>query len=87
MCNVCRYERRTHWDQYACFQCRMVKTRRRRKVSQFETSYGIVRDPQAPARCSGCGKDMVYVGPHFRAPKMRDTRAWNALKPQLLRAR
>ena len=80
MCHVCRYERRTHWDQYACFQCRVVKTRRRQKVSQFESSYGMT-DRYSALSClvSMDGEESVRARRDAALKKFYDDAAGDAL--------
>lgn len=74
------YAWRTHWDQHACFQCCRVKNRRRNKVSQFQKSYGYPSKPNKPVHCSVCSKKMVYVGPCFEAPKVKNKQRWKTLE-------
>ena len=92
MCNICWYERRTKQDQHACFKCRCVKSVNR-KVPKDKNFYfaanGVPHSYLTRRRvsktatgipsCSECGDKMVYVGPHFRAPKAKKIREWQRL--------
>lgn len=92
MCNICWYERRTKQEQYACFKCHCVKniSRKMPKANNFYfaadgvpysyiTRRRIPKTSTGEPSCSSCGDKMQYVGPHFRAPKMKYKKEWKRL--------
>lgn len=53
---------------YLCFGCRT--TVRREDYSRWP-------------KCSHCGKDMVGIGKHWRAPKQTNMKAWKELQEKI----
>ena len=92
MCNICWYERRLEHEQYACFECRCVKNvcRKMPRAKNFYfaadgiphsyiTRRRIPKTSTGVPSCSSCSSKMQYVGPHFRAPKMKYKKEWERL--------
>jgi hypothetical protein len=66
-------------SQHACFTCRKV----------FKKPHEYVRDTRqlVVRACPQCGRDMVFMGVKFRAPRSGDIREWSRIESALREGR
>eukprot|EP00657_Telonema_sp_P-1_P001440 TRINITY_DN13667_c0_g1_i1.p1 TRINITY_DN13667_c0_g1~~TRINITY_DN13667_c0_g1_i1.p1 ORF type:complete len:113 (+),score=20.36 TRINITY_DN13667_c0_g1_i1:174-512(+) len=71
---MCIRDRVSYKPHYACFECR--KSFKRRLASDIRSIY----EDQLPAKCPDCGALAADMGLDFKAPKMKDEKAWKHLR-------
>jgi hypothetical protein len=71
---MCRYAFHTYKPHYACFDCR--KTFKRKLLNP--AIHG--KEQVHPSRCPQCTNVMADMGLDFKAPPMKDVKAWEHLR-------
>jgi hypothetical protein len=72
---MCRYGFYKYKQHFACFNCQ--KTFKRRHLSDFEEDDNV---ESKAAKCPQCQSLMANMGLDFKAPKMKDDKAWKHLQ-------